>query len=316
MITFPETDLNAPTQSGLVVGAHGKYNAIESSDGAIYRCTSRSKLGALVCGDKVLWQPDAHGGGVVVEVVPRRTLLQRPDARGQLKAMAANVDQLVVVVAVPTPDLVSRGQPPVDSYILDRFLVAADASGIAALAIINKSDLLDTAGRRHAQAAVDLYRSLGQDALLTSTRSEEGLADLAAHLAQRTSVFVGPSGAGKSSLVDHFLPDRELRVGAVAEATGLGRHTTTAAALYHVPQGGDLIDSPGIREFGLWNLEAERVGAAFGEIHARAANCRFNDCRHLREPGCAVRIAVEAGEISIDRYENYRRILESLNDVR
>lgn len=308
--------MNAATQPGLVVGAHGHINAVEGDDGTIYRCTSRSKLGALVCGDRLQWQPDGHGGGVVVAVESRRTLLQRPDARGRLKPIAANVDQLVVVVAAPNAELVARGHEVVDTYMVDRFLVAAHASGIAGLVLVNKSDLLGTSQRVDAETVIDAYRSLGQDALLLSAVNEEGLTDLAAHLAGRISVFVGPSGVGKSSLVDHFLPDRTLRVGAVAETTGLGRHTTTAAALYHLPQGGDLIDSPGVREFGLWNLEPERVTAAFVDLQSRAAECRFNNCRHLSEPGCAVQAALAAGTLNAKRYDNYRRIIESLGTVR
>lgn len=308
--------MTVPPQRGLVVGAHGHLNAVEGDDGTIYRCTRRSKLGALVCGDRVQWQPDGHGGGVVVTVEPRRTLLQRPDTRGRLKPIAANVDQLVVVVAVPNAELAVRGQDAVDTYMVDRFLVAAHASGIAALVLVNKADLLDASHRAAAEAVISAYQSHGQNALLTSIVNDEGLTPLATQLARRTSVFVGPSGAGKSSLVDHFLPDWTLRVGAVAETTGLGRHTTTAGALYHLPQGGELIDSPGVREFGLWNLEPERVAAAFGDLHSRAAECRFNNCRHLSEPDCAVRAALEAGTLSATRYENYRRIIESLGSVR
>jgi len=308
--------MRTPALPGLIVGAHGRYNAVESQDGRIHRCTSRSKLGALVCGDRVHWQADGHGGGVVVAVEPRRTLLQRPDAHGRSKPIAANVDRLVIVVAAPSAELALRAHPAVDTYVVDRFLVAAYASGIGALVLINKADLFDASGRSRALAVVEEYRSLSHDAMLTSTVSGEGLAGLAAQLAGCTSVFVGPSGVGKSSLVDHFVPDRTVRVGAVAETTGLGRHTTTAAALYHLPQGGDLIDSPGVREFGLWDLEPERVAAAFSEMHSRASQCRFNNCRHLSEPGCAVRAALEAGAISAARYQNYRRILESLGTMR
>lgn len=303
------------TQPGLVVGAHGHYNAVESEDGVLSHCTSRAKLGALVCGDRVLWQPDGHGGGVVVAVEPRCTLLQRPDARGRLKPIAANVDQLVVAVAAPSAELAARGRDPVDTYVLDRFLVAAYASNIAAVALINKADLLNALSRARADAVVDEYRALDQTTLLTSTVNQEGLDELSAHLAGRTSVFVGPSGAGKSSLVDYFLPDRTLRVGAVA-TTGLGRHTTTAAALYHLPHGGSLIDSPGVREFGLWDLAPERIAAAFVELRTRAAQCRFNNCRHLSEPGCAVHAALQSGAITARRYENYCRILQSLGAAR
>lgn len=303
------------TQPGLVVGAHGHYNAVENQDGILFHCTSRSKLGNLVCGDRVMWQPDGHGGGVVVALEPRQTLLQRPDARGRLKPIAANVDQLVVVVAAPSPELAARGHDAVDTYVLDRFLVAAYASNIAALALINKADLLEPANRAHTETVIDEYRALDQNALLTSTSNQEGLTALAAYLAGRTSVFVGPSGVGKSSLVDHFLPDRTLRVGAVAE-TGLGRHTTTAAALYHLPHGGSLIDSPGVREFGLWDLEPERIAAAFVELRKQAAECRFNNCRHLAEPGCAVRAALQSGAISARRYEHYCRILQSRSTAR
>lgn len=308
--------MNDALLPGLVVGAHGHYNAVECRDGLIHRCTSRSKLGPLVCGDRVQWQADGHGGGVVVTLEPRRTLLQRPDARGRLKPIAANVDRLVVVVAAPNTELTARGYPAVDTYIVDRFLVAAYATAIDALVLINKADRLDASARPSACAIADAYRSLGHDALLTSTLSEEGLAELAAQLAGRTSVVVGPSGVGKSSLVDYFLPDRTLRVGAVAATTGLGRHTTTATALYHLPHGGDLIDSPGVREFGLWDLEPARVAAAFSEMRSHAGECRFNNCRHLSEPGCAVRTALKAGTISATRYQNYRRILESLGAVR
>jgi ribosome biogenesis GTPase len=251
-----------------------------------------------------------------VALLPRRSLLQRPDARGKLKPVAANVDQIIVVVAIPPAETIARGATLIDTYVLDRYLVAAAAAEIDTYVVANKADLLHEDTRAQAEAIIAEYARLCSGAVLVSNKTGEGMPDLTQHLTGHTSAFVGPSGVGKSSLIDHFLPDRQLRIGAVAASTGLGRHTTTSAALYHFPAGGHLIDSPGVREFGLWNMTPQQVAAAFCEFALHTRQCRFADCRHVEEPACAVRDAVARGEISARRYDNYTRILRSMDQLR
>ena len=230
--------------------------------------------------------------------------LLRPDAQGTLKPVAANIDQIVVVFApLPEPH----------ANLIDRYLVAAEACAIEPVLVLNKIDMLkdDVGAAARIEALVSPYSALGYRLLKTS-REEGGLQALLAALADKISVFVGQSGVGKSSIINRILPDAELRVGALSEGTAKGTHTTTTAELVHLPAGGSLIDSPGIREFGLWHMSREQVEQGFREFRPFLGHCKFRDCRHEQEPDCAVLAAAEAGSISAQRLDSYRRIVASL----
>ena len=292
-----------PEQHGLVIAHFGVQVDVEDGDGQICRCHLRANLPTLVTGDRVVWRAGNQGQGVIVAQLPRTSELCRPDTRGQLKPVAANVDQIVIVFA-PLP------QP--HANLIDRYLIAAEHAGIRPLLLLNKADLLDEDNAAFIDSLLATYRQLGYPLLEVSAHDGAGMAELRAALDDRISVFVGQSGVGKSSLVNSLLPGVDLRVGALSELTGKGTHTTTTARLFHFPEGGDLIDSPGIREFGLGHVSRDDVEAGFIEFRELLGRCRFRDCRHDREPGCALLLALEEGRIQPQRLASYRHIIASL----
>ncbi|MCE0732559.1 small ribosomal subunit biogenesis GTPase RsgA [Halomonas sp. G15] len=311
----PEDELLAagdygPEQPGRVIAHFGRTLDVRpDADGEVIRCHLRANLEGLVTGDRVVWRgrTDAEGRtveGVVVARGERASVLERPDARGQLKPVAANIDQILIVFAV---------EPEPHPNLIDRYLVAAEATGILPVLVLNKVDLLPDDGGE-LMALLRRYEGLGYPVVTTTTEREGGLDTLHARLAGRTSVFVGQSGVGKSSLIDRLLPDEELRIGELSKDSRKGTHTTTTARLYRLPEaeGAELIDSPGIREFGLIHLDEQQVTEGFIEFHPFLGHCRFRDCRHRQEPGCALLEAVERGEIHPERFASYRRILDSL----
>lgn len=292
-------------QPGILLAHYGAYVLLEDETGAQHRCLIRQNLGPMVTGDRLVWQGARDGDGVVVAVAPRRTLLARPDRDGRMKPVAANIDQIFIVVAP---------RPGIQLPLIDRYLLAAEITGIAPTVLVNKLDLLDAAERDELEQQLEEYRQLGYTILYASTRQHHGLDALHAQLNAHTSIFVGQSGVGKSSLINALLPDADARIGAISESTGLGRHTTTTSLLYRLPDEGAIIDSPGIREFGLWDITAEQAFGGFPEFRPLHGQCRFRNCRHRQEPGCALHAAVEAGHISPRRLASYHRIVASLND--
>jgi len=292
-----------PEQPGLVITNYGATVEVEDERGARHRCAFRQNLDILVSGDRVAWQPAQDQRGVVVALAPRTSVLSRPDFTGQMKAIAANIDQILVVTAA---------YPQLNEGLIDRYLIAAEAIGVKPVILVNKIDLLDEAALAELRQRLADYESIGYCVLYASTKREHGLDALQAQLAGKISVLVGQSGVGKSSLVKHILPDMDVRIGEVSDATGKGRHTTSAARLYHLPAGGKLIDSPGVREFGLWNITRDQAARGFIEFHEYLGQCKFSDCSHSHEPGCALRAAVDAGKISARRFESYHRIVDSL----
>ncbi|MFW5452929.1 ribosome small subunit-dependent GTPase A [Thioalkalivibrio sulfidiphilus] len=283
------------THTGRVVTRFGAELVIEDETGERRRCTSRRRLQDAVCGDRVEWSPSDSGNDVVTAILPRHNLLQRLDPRGQTRPVAANLDQVVVVIA---------RRPPPQWPLVDRYLVAIEHLDARALLVVNKADLEPDASDPQ-PGMEERYRQLGYPVLHTSASAGLGLDDLRGELKDRTSILVGQSGVGKSSLIQALLPGETLRIGEVSEATGEGRHTTTAASLYHLPGGGDLIDSPGVRDFTPPPLPAEDLARGFVEFRAYLGQCRFHNCNHDREPGCAIKAAVESGEISGERYRSY-----------
>ncbi len=295
-----------PEQRGLIITHYGTQVLVEATGapdaGSVKRCHLRSNLGSLVTGDRVIWR-DGEPFGVVVAVQPRDSALCRPDPYGDLKTVAANIDRILVVIAP---------RPEPHANLIDRYLVAAETLGIAPALILNKCDTLDQ-GDGDAATLARSYRELGYAVLEVSSKSGQGLEALARYLADYTSVFVGQSGVGKSSLINALLPDSQLRVGALSDSQQ-GTHTTTGAHLLHFPGGGQLIDSPGIREFGLWHMTPEQVLEGFIEFRPYIGHCKFRDCSHRSEPGCAILQALTDGHIRQERMDSYRRILASLDN--
>jgi len=288
-------------QPGRIVAAHGRHVVVEDETGASRPARLFGRRLRVVCGDRVRWvEAEAEGAeGLVVAIEPRRSELARINASGAAEVIVANLDQLVAVLApVPAPDF----------DLCDRYLAAAEWAGLDATIALNKSDLPE-ADADPLPAELAVYESLGYPVLRTSKRRADGAAALAAKLAGRISVLVGQSGAGKSSLTNLLVPGVEAAVQEVSRATEEGRHTTTASRLYHLPAGGDLIDSPGVRDFSPPLPAPREVATGFREIHAASAGCRFPDCRHLEEPGCAVAAAATTAAISARRLASYRRLL-------
>ncbi len=293
-----------PEQPGRIITRYGASVDLEDSEGRIHRCLLRQNMPSLVCGDRVIWQQASTGNGVVVAMEPRKTLLERPNADGHLKPVAANIDQ-ILVVAAPLPAL--------DLGLIDRYLVAAELTGIPPVLLINKTDLLDDELLDYMRERVAVYSEIGYPVLFVSACQEQGLAALKEQLKDRTSIFVGQSGVGKSSLINALLPGQDIRVGELSDASGLGKHTTTTTVLYHFPEGGELIDSPGVRAFGLEHATRNQIADGFVEFRPYLGQCKFNDCRHQVEPGCAIRAAIEKGAIRPERFKSYLNIVESLD---
>ena len=296
-------------QTGLVIANYGTQVLVEStSDPSLrQRCHLRANIETLVTGDRVAWCPATGGSsggyGVVGARLERHSELQRPDRYGDLKTVAANIDRIVIVIA-PYPEPFANA--------IDRYLVAAETTGIAPLLLLNKIDRIDDSNREALEDLLTPYPGLGYPVLRLSTKTAEGLPQLLETLAQGTSVFVGQSGVGKSSLINALLPGAGARTGALSEATQKGTHTTTAAELFHLPSGGDLIDSPGIREFGLWHMDEQSLLEGFVEFRPFIGHCRFRDCRHQGEPGCAIQEALARGDISERRMNSFLHLRNSL----
>ena len=298
-------DLGEETR-GTVVCHFGVMTEIEATDGQRFRCHKRANLPALVTGDEIVWRPGADNTGVVVAQQPRHSELMRPDTRGQLKPIAANVDQVIVVVS-PSPET------PLN--LLDRYLVAVHAQQLKPVILLNKCDLLEP--HHPFSQEVSFYRQLGYQVIEVSAKQESGLSGLTDAMANQCSVLVGQSGVGKSSLTNQLVPEANIRTTEVSLATGKGQHTTTTAELFHLPNGGTLIDSPGIREFGLWHIDEDQLLAGFLELAEQLEQrpCKFRNCRHSQEPGCGLKLALADEAITQRRFDSYIAIRDSLSEV-
>lgn len=256
----------------------------------------------LAVGDEVLLKQDARGSGWVIDdVVERRSRLSRRNpgrTRGE-RVVAANIDQVVVVFALRKPE------PHV--AMLDRFLVIAEANGLQPRIVVNKVDLADEA---EARSLFGVYETIGYPLHITSCKTAFGLDALREELHGRTSAVTGPSGVGKSSLLNALYPGLGLRVGEISASVNKGRHTTVGAHLHPLPGGGFVVDTPGLREIGLWGVPSDGLDACFPEMRGLRDECRFADCRHVSEPDCAVRSALATGGLDSTRYASYQKLLE------
>jgi len=296
-----------PEQTGLLVANYGASLDVEAGDGTLYRCVPRQNLEPLAVGDRVVWQSGHDRRGVVVALVPRRSLLARPGQDGRFRPLAANIDRIFVVAAP---------RPHYDTYLIDQYLAAAELSGVHPHILFNKVDLLDAVQWAVVKRDLAPYHDLGYPIIYASTHANHGLDDLLEALRGHTSVFAGQSGVGKSSLVNCLVPQAEVITGELSERTGFGRHTTSTARLHHLPSGGDIIDSPGVRTFRLWPLPIRELEQGFPELRTFVGQCRFRDCRHRGDPGCALEAALEAGAISAARLESFRRMAEEFTTDR
>jgi len=290
-----------------VVESFGRHVIVETRCGERMPARLFGRRLATVCGDRVLLQPAANPADEarVVEVLPRDTLLARTDSRGRTEPLAANLSLLAVLIAP---------EPLSDPYIADRYLAGAAYAGLDSAVILNKVDLESTnSGDFRAMAAE--FADAGYAVLEVSARDGRGLDQLLALLRDQVTMLVGQSGVGKSTLSNALVPASQRATRELSSATGEGRHTTVSAALYRLPGGGELIDTPGVRDYAPAPVADADIQRGWPELLRLAPHCRFNDCLHLREPGCAVTTAVASGQLARRRYESYKRLVNLMRSL-
>jgi len=278
---------------GIVITRYGQRQLVEDENGRVFQSVSRQNIGFSVAGDKVLFQKTKHDDAIVTAIYPRDNELKRQD-----KLIAANIDQLWLVVAI---------EPHYEFELIDRYLIMAENSNLPIGIIVNKIEL--SSNKSKTENDFLNYQSLGYDVHFLSVKKQINLDFFKEQLVNKSHIFLGQSGVGKSSLINSLIPDLQLRVNEISSKSKLGKHTTTNTTIYHIPSGGDLIDSPGVREFQLDSLTELEIKSGFKEFRALSDACRFRDCRHINEPNCAVKESLNQGKINPNRYQSYLNIL-------
>lgn len=291
---------------GTVVAAYRKYTLVSDQNDNLYQCQQRKSIGQIVCGDIVHLIPENEETAVITAIEDRHTILQRPDINGKLRIIASNIDQIYIVVA---------HKPEMNEGLIDRYLVAAEHSHLQPVIVFNKIDLIEEELFAALDNRLQLYKDIGYSVIHTSAKQEHGLEKLIESLNNKNNIFVGQSGVGKSSLINTILKDSNARIGEISESTGKGKHTTTTAYLYPLKQNkGHIIDSPGVREFGLTKMSNQEVAEGFAEFRPYLGYCKFRNCAHNNEPGCSLLEAVSNHKISEQRWKSYQRIIASINE--
>jgi ribosome biogenesis GTPase len=288
------------TQQGLVIAHLGQGIAVEFAN-EIILCQTRRKLATIAVGDQVLFSRTQNTQGRIETILPRRSVLMRPSRGEKMRPVAANIDQVYIIFAT---------EPVCDFLLIDQYLAVCEHYHITAILVFNKQDLpacveIETELTIYQQLAYDLYR--------VSAIKNQGLPALTASLNHQVSLFAGQSGVGKSSLTNTLFPDKNLKTNQVSAVTKHGRHTTTTATLYHLLEGGDLIDSPGVAIFGLAGLNEAQLAFSYREFQPFIKQCQFHNCRHLQDKGCAVRKAVESNQISPSRYQRFLKLRQKMS---
>ena len=292
---------------GTVIAAFRHHTLVKDLNNKVFKCQQRKAVGQVVCGDIVLWQHEDADTGVITSIEERRTILQRPDINNNLRIIASNIDQMFIVVA---------HKPELNEGLIDRYLVAAENSNLKPIILLNKIDLFDEQEFSDLKQRLKPYQEIGYTVIYTSAKQEHGSDSLIELLKDNNNIFVGQSGVGKSSLINTILKS-DARIGEISEATGKGKHTTTTAYLYPLVEAqGHIIDSPGVREFGLIKLSEEDIFYGFNEFKPYIGHCKFRNCAHKNEPGCALLAALKDKKITEQRWKSCQRIIESLTETR
>lgn len=291
--------VSSTSKKGLVLARFAKRADIEDEEGKRYVCTIKPELHSLVCGDWILFEPEGTSQGKILSIYPRTSLLARTRFR-EKKSVAANITQLVIVLAP---------KPAITWPLLDSYLIIADNLSIHPLIILNKTDLPCEAEKHMLNTD---YQSLGYNILYTKKNDPACHEQLLRRLRDTVSVFVGQSGTGKSSLIAALLPHENLVTAPIAALAELGKHTTSNTRYYHLPTGGALIDSPGVRAFSLDDMQCTDIAQGYREFRPYLSLCRFRNCTHENSPGCAIIKAVEQGAISASRYHNFLQLRAAL----
>jgi ribosome biogenesis GTPase len=307
------------TQSARVISHHGRQLYAETEDFKRIKCKIRQNLGDIACGDYVLVQQTLkvsdqitsdkqladNAQYVVTAVKERSNLLVKTGFAGAIKPVAANIGQLVIVTSL---------KPKPNPYLIDRYLTAAENLPTKALIIINKIDLVDDKTKKTVEDLTTLYQKIGYQVISASIKQDIGLDEISDALSNTTSILVGLSGVGKSSIVKAILPKEEIRIAETSTATGEGKHTTTVSALYHLECNGIIIDSPGVRDFTPINNSLDEISRGFIDIRQFNGACKFSNCSHQNEPGCALQQAVSDKKLDPQRFANYLRLVDEFNE--
>ncbi len=295
----------------------GSFYLAYDDTGTKWNCRVRGRLkideeisstNPIAVGDRVvlLIEDEAEHSAIITNIEGRENYMVRtsPHNRHQKHIVAANLDSALLVATIK--------EPRTSNGFIDRFLITAEAYHIPAIIVFNKADLLKGKYKEEWEHRRTIYEAIGYETFTSTAIKGDGLDLLSARLKDKTTLFSGHSGVGKSTLINYFIPDKHLRVQEVSGWSGKGQHTTTFAEMFDLPFGGRIIDTPGVKEFGIVDMAREELSHYFPEMKSRLQDCRFNNCIHINEPGCAVKAAVEEGEISIERFESYVTILSSL----
>ncbi|CAB5501223.1 Ribosome small subunit biogenesis RbfA-release protein RsgA [uncultured Gammaproteobacteria bacterium] len=288
-------DLNtdAKAQTGLVITRYGQHLLVESNSGNLVQCTARRNIDLSVAGDQVIFQATDNNKGIVTALFKRDNTLKRSK-----KLIATNIDELCLIVAI---------EPHYQFDLIDRYLIVAENQNLPIRLIVNKIEL--SSNIKQVKIDFAMYEAIGYPVSYLSVKAQTGINTLKAQLNDKTQIFLGQSGVGKSSLINELIPELNLRVNQISTKSKLGKHTTTNTTLYHIPSGGDLIDSPGVREFHLDNLSNKEILNGFKEFKPFINQCKFRNCAHINEPNCGVKNALETDDIHPKRYASYLALI-------
>ena len=306
--TTTETDtaelaINSDTShSGVIVSHYGQSLDVEDSSGNIIQCKARKNLQQVVCGDRVYWSLNADGSGIITALQDRDSFLTRSDFHGNIKAGAANVDQVVIICA---------SEPEFRETLIDQYIIATELLGVTPVIVLNKIDLLNKSQIDELTSRLSIYSDIGYTLACISAKQHDKLNEFVSILKNKTSILVGQSGVGKSTIIKNLLPEETIEIGELSEASGKGKHTTTVSRLYHLPNDGNIIDSPGVRDFGLGKISQNDLFYGFIEFRPYLGTCKYKNCTHINEPHCGILNALAENKINQGRYDNFQQIFKN-----